>query len=92
MKEIGIEQPDLSKRTMGFDMDWFYWYLDIDGKMRRGKSTLHKWTCPECGLNVRIGIKDDPKLRHDPCEKKCGHEVFFVQADGLTHTIYKSKK
>ena len=73
MKEIGIEQPDLSKRTMGFDMDWFYWYLDIDGKMRRGKSTLHKWTCPECGLNVRIGIKDDPKLRHDPCEKKCGH-------------------
>lgn len=92
MKELGIESPDLSNRTMGFDMDWFYWYLDTDGKMRKGKSTLHKWTCPECGLNARIGIKDDPRLRHDPCEKKCGHEVFFVQADGLTHTIYKSKK
>jgi len=89
MKEIGIEPPDISKRTMGFDMNWFYWYLDTEGK-RKGKSTLHKWTCPVCGLNARIGIKDDPQLRHDPCEKIVGHEVFFVQEDGHSKTIYKS--
>lgn len=89
MNEIGIKPPDLDKRTMGFDMDWFYWYLDLAGKKRPGKSSLHKWTCPECGLNARIGIKGDPQLRHAPCELRVGHEVFFVQADGLSHTIYK---
>ena len=89
MTEIGLEPPDLSKRTMSFDTDWFYWYLD-NGEKRKGKSTLHKWTCPVCGLNARIGIKDDPQLRHDPCEKIVGHEVFFVQGDSESHTIYKN--
>lgn len=89
MKEINIGSPDLSKRTMSFDTDWFYWYLDTGGK-RKGKSTLHKWACPVCGLNARIGIKDDPHLRHDPCEKTVGHEVFFVKVDSDSKTIYKN--
>ncbi len=30
-------------------------------------------------------------IRHDPCEQKTGHAVFFIQVDGLTHTINKDK-
>lgn len=89
MREIGIDPPELSIRTIGFDTDWFYWHLDTCGK-QKGKSTLKKWTCPECGMNARIGIKDDPHIRHDTCEKIVGHEVFFVQVDTDSKTIYKS--
>jgi hypothetical protein len=91
MKELGINSPDISQKPDDLDFDWFKWFLDSLGKGRKGTSTLNKWTCPECGLNVRIGIKGDPELRHEPCEKKLGHAVFFVKADGETHTIYKSE-
>lgn len=89
MKEIGVNPPELPKQTDEFNIDWFKWYLDTLGKRRKGKSSLHKWTCPECGLNARMGIKDDPMIRHEPCEQKTNHTVFFVRADGLSHTIYK---
>ncbi|BBB48037.1 hypothetical protein [Pelolinea submarina] len=92
MKELGVEPPNLGEKMNDLDIDWFKWFLDSLGKGRKGTSTLHKWTCPECGLKVRIGIKGDPKIRHDPCEQKIGHPVFFVKADGITHTIYKGKK
>jgi rubredoxin len=72
---------------------WTRWVIQIFAhKDRKGTSTLTKWSCPECGLNVRIGIKGDPELRHEPCEQKSGHPVFIVQADGLTHTIYEAEK
>lgn len=58
-------------------------------KHRKGKSTLKKWTCPECGLNARKGIKGNPMIRHEPYDKKIDHTVYFIQADGLPHTIYK---
>jgi hypothetical protein len=92
MKELGVEPPSLGEKMGDLDIDWFKWFLDSLGKGRKGTSTLHKWTCPECGLKVRIGIKGDPKIRHDPCEQKIGRPVFFVKADGMTHTIYKSQK
>jgi len=88
MHEMGIDPPDLSKQPEDIPIDWFKWALDSLGKRRKGKSSLHKWTCPECGLNARMGIKDDPLIRHEPCEQKTGHAVFFVRADGLSHTIY----
>jgi hypothetical protein len=91
MRELGIEPPDISEKPDDLKFDWFKWFLDSMGKSRKGTSTLNKWTCPECGLNVRIGIKGDPEIRHEPCEQKAGHEVFFVKADGLTHTIYQGK-
>lgn len=91
MKELGIEPPDFEGKMDDLDIDWFKWYLDSIGKGRKGTSTLHKWTCPECGIKVRIGIKGDPEIRHDPCEQKCGHPVFFIRADGLSHTIFKNK-
>ena len=42
------------------------------------------WVCPECGLNVRIGIKGNPEIRHSSCEKKTGRETFFVKSEDLT--------
>ena len=91
MNELGIEPPELPKSDEEPNMDWYKWFLDIQGKRRKGRSSLHKWTCPECGLNARMGIKDNPLIRHEPCEIKTGHAVFFVQMDGLKHTIYKDK-
>jgi len=91
MKELGIDPPILPKTEEEPNIDWYKWFLDIQGKRRKGRSSLHKWTCPVCGLNARMGIKDDPLIRHEPCEKKTGHEVFFVQMDNAKHTIYKDK-
>jgi hypothetical protein len=86
-----VAPPDLSQQPDDLDLDWFKWFLDSLGKGRKGTSTLHKWTCPECGLKARMGIKGNPEIRHVPCEQKSGHPVFFVQADGLSHTIFKNK-
>ena len=45
--------------------------------------------CPDCGLKVRVGRKDDPRLVHDVCSEKKGEKVFLVQHDGLKHTIFE---
>lgn len=81
MKEMGIDPPDFSERPLDLGVDWFKWRLDTLGKGKKGVSTLHKWTCPECGLHARIGIRGDPQIRHDPCEQKTGHPVFFVSEE-----------
>ena len=91
MKELGIEPPNTLDKPDNLKIDWFKWYQEAQGKERKGRSSLHKWTCPVCGLNARMGIKGDPLIRHDPCEQKTGHAVFFVQLDGLPHTIYEDK-
>jgi hypothetical protein len=91
MKELGTPPPELNSKPEDLDIDWFKWFLDSLGKGRKGTSSLHKWTCPECGLNARFGIKGDPQITHEPCSQKKGEKVFFVQADGLTHTIFKAK-
>ena len=76
MKEWGIERPDSVPTDNR--KDWFK-----NGKEVKGKSSLHKWTCPECKLNVRIGIKGDPELYH----RHEGVEIKFLSGD-----IYNSKK
>jgi len=93
MKELGVEQPEeLPTLPPELNIDWFKWLLKELGKEKKGISTLTKWTCPECGLNARIGIKGNPEMVHDPCSEKVGHKVFFVKADGLKHTIYTAKE
>lgn len=90
MKEWGIERPEnvpMDDRKI----DWFKILIDLQGKGRTGTSSLTKWTCPECGMNVRMGIKGNPELVHEPCSVNKGEKVFLVKADGLRHTIYKSK-
>ena len=82
MEEFGIERPDDVPRAEKSKRDWF------NPKPERGRSTLHRWECPDCGLAVRIGINRDPGLVHDSCSEKRGEKVFLVQHDGLKHTIY----
>jgi len=54
MNELGIEPPkEVENLPDDLDLDWFKKLLDDMGKGRKGKSTLKKWCCPECGLNVR---------------------------------------
>jgi len=92
MGELGIERPDdVPKiewtRSGGkpITTDWFRF-----GKEVEGRSSLHKWTCPECGMNVRMGISGNPELIHHPCSEKLGKKVFLVRDDGLKHTIYEA--
>jgi hypothetical protein len=87
MGELGIPRPDDLPTIEGKakKRDWFR------PTPERGRSTLHKWVCPDCGLAVRIGIKDDPYLVHDVCTEIKGEKVFLVRHDELKHTIYKSK-
>jgi hypothetical protein len=93
MEELGIPRPDDVPRIdwtraggKPIKRDWFR------PAPEKGRSTLHKWTCPDCGLAVRIGIKDDPRLVHDACSETKGEKVFLVNHDGLDHTIYKDGK
>lgn len=79
MKEMGIERPvdvPTVEDKRGRRLSWF----EI-GKREKGRSSLTKWTCPECGLNARIGIKGDPYIIHAPCTEKTGKLVFFVRVD-----------
>ena len=84
MKELGIPRPEDVPRGEKVKIDWFRPTRDA------GKSSLNNWKCPECGIHARMGIKGNPEIRHDPCEKKTGHAVFFIRADGLAHEIYKA--
>jgi hypothetical protein len=87
MRELGIPRPDDVPRIEGKEKkrDWFR------PEPEKGRSTLHKWVCPDCGLAVRMGISSDPRLVHDSCSETKGEKVFLVRHDGLAHTIYESK-
>jgi hypothetical protein len=87
MKELGIEPPNLEVKPDELNIDWFKWLLDFEGKGKKGTSTLSKWECPECHLKVRIGIKGDPEIVHDPCSEKLGKKVFFIKSDGIAHQM-----
>lgn len=82
MEELGIPRPDDVPREDP-KIDWF------KPERQKGRSTLKKWECPECGLKVRMGITGDPQLIHAPCTAAKGEPVFLVR-DGLEHTIYQS--
>jgi hypothetical protein len=82
MDELGIEKPsNLPGLPPDLSIDWFRWLLKFQGKERKGRSTLKKWSCPECGLNVRIGIKADPMLIHHTCSEEKGEPVFLLRGD-----------
>ena len=81
MGELGIERPDDLPRMEGRKIDWFRFLKDLEGKERKGKSTLKKWCCPECGLKVRMGVAGDPLLRHHTCETAVSRPVFLIPGD-----------
>jgi len=88
MEELGILRPDDVPRESEEKPAKKDWFRPVKEK---GTSTLKKWVCPECGLAVRMGIKDDPKLIHQPCSEKKGEHVFLIKDDGVPQTIYKAK-
>jgi hypothetical protein len=81
MDELGIERPDDVPRMEGRKIDWFKLLKDQEGKETKGKSTLKKWCCPECGMNVRMGVAGDPLLRHHTCENAERPMVFLIPGD-----------
>lgn len=85
MAELGILRPDDVPRTGGdkSKIDWFR------PDKKKGKSTLHKWVCPECGFKARVGVSGNPELIHHPCSERKGEKVFLVHDDGLSHVIYQ---
>jgi len=91
LKEQGIYPPEGAYDT-AYDnkTNWAYYLVYKDKEKPKGRSTLHKWVCPDCGLAVRIGIGSDPHLVHDVCSEIKGEKVFLVNNDGLKHTIYES--
>jgi hypothetical protein len=93
LKEQGIFPPEgADKKPDGDKHNWADWLIFKGKEKPRGKSTLTKWVCPDCGLAVRMGIKSDPKLVHDTCSEIKGEKVFLIRHDGLSHTIYKGHK
>jgi hypothetical protein len=80
MKEWGIEPPKEDIREKEFDKHWF------KDEKKKGRSTLHKWSCPDCGMNVRYTRKDDPMLVHVPCGS-----VLVKEGDRLDQTIYSKQ-
>ena len=87
----GILRPPEAD-TIPYDgkTNWAAIMLYADKPKPKGRSTLTKYECPHCGLKVRIGIKDDPRLVHDSCSNVKGEKVFLVKHDGLEHTIFES--
>ena len=86
---FGIDNPGFKTDYKEYSIGCFKWYLGSLGKLRKGKSTLKKWSCPVCGFNVRIGINGNPQIRYDPCEQKTGYTVFFVSEDGFSIRFMK---
>ena len=65
MKEWGIEPPADVPVDKDFKIHWFKDHFK--GKERKGRSTLRKYQCPDCGVSVRWGRKAEPDLLHVPC-------------------------
>jgi hypothetical protein len=64
MKRLGIQRPELPPEQVPVqNIDW--WKLFF-GDERKGKSSLSKWYCSICSFAVRVGIKGDPQLLHEP--------------------------
>lgn len=89
MHRIGIQRPE-NEKVLPEKSKVSYWEPK-DERKKRGRSTLHKWICPDCGLAARIGVGKDPKLVHDVCSEAKGEKVFLVKHNGLSHTIYRKK-
>ena len=65
----GLGPPEDVPAGEPLEFDWFKWFADKKGRARPSTSTLRKYVCPECGINVRWGRKAEPELMHVPCGK-----------------------
>ena len=81
MVELGIEPPVIDPEIEP-KKHWFF-----EGEKKKGKSTIHKWECPECHMPIRFGRIGDPELVHIPCvEAKLieeGNEELLIAWRGI---------
>jgi hypothetical protein len=84
LRRHGITPPE-GVEEAGYDgkSNWSKLVTYKDKEKPKGRSSLTKYTCPNCGLNARIGVKEDPMLVHAPCGS------LLIKAE--SGTIYKSK-
>ena len=61
-----------------------WWSTPVNKSKKEGVSwqgeientSIKKWCCPECGMNVRMGYAGDPILQHHTREETTGSPVF----------------
>lgn len=80
MRELGIARPNDVPRdeTKPIKTDWFR------PKKEKGRSSIHKWGCPQCG-EIWYATRKDPV---PPAHPTCG--VIFVRLDGVPQTLYQA--
>jgi hypothetical protein len=67
LRRHGITPPEGTENLPYDEKKNWSIILTYKDKKPKGRSSLTKYTCPGCGLHARIGIKDDPRLIHEPC-------------------------
>lgn len=70
----GIEVPPAETLDKKAKKNWW------DVEKPKGRSTLTKYSCPGCGLNVRVGVSNEVTLACVPCSRIKGSEVILVRA------------
>ena len=76
--EHGIRKPEeVWEVEEGEKRDW---WIDPDTK-KKGRSTLHKWACPRCDLNIRVGVQRDIELACLPCSRETGQTVILARRE-----------
>ena len=77
MKELGVKEPEYQMPIKPWKSDWF---RAVEGPEKtKGRSTLTKWNCPECGMKLRVGVKNDIEVACMPCSRKIGKITLFVR-------------
>lgn len=77
MKELGVKEPEYQIPIKPWRSDWFR--VLADPEKTKGRSTLTKWSCPECNMKLRVGVKSDIEVACMPCTRKTGNTTLFVR-------------
>lgn len=68
MKELGVTRPETPEDFVPKDKkEWWRFFFEAGVK---GKSSLTKWMCEICGFPIRVGVKGDVLVTHDPDQGK----------------------
>lgn len=78
MAEHGIERPPEIEAEGR--LDWWDLLKDLLGGTPTGRSSLHKWECPDCGLKLRVGVGKDIEVACMPCTRIRGQTVLFTRS------------
>jgi hypothetical protein len=78
MKEYGITRPEGEIPEDGIT-DWWELYPDKFKARPKGRSTLNKWECPECGLKLRVGVKSEIEVACMPCTRDKEDVIMFIR-------------